>query len=262
MSCRICSLLEGAVRMKYEQSDVLQAFQLFLRLTQQGLLENEDVEIYQLNQEVQSIMEQFAREVDTVLVQAGPKIYLVPITTLSPFHVKNEYVRRELGANATNSDVYMMYFAILVFIGEFYNSYLSTETQRDFLTTAQWLEALQQRVAALNQYSPEQLQKLSQDFQYNWPKILEKWEALNDLKESAQNQKGNTLSRLSFLHKVLQFMSKEDLIEQVGADEYNLTEKTKTIVQRYFMEFDYNRGILQFMYGYDERKEESHASHR
>lgn len=245
--------------MRYEQSDVIKAFQLFSQLSQQGFIEKEDVEFYRLNEEVQSLMEQFAREVDTVLVLAGDMLYLIPSTVLSPFHIKNEQLRRELGANATNADMYMLYFCILVFIGEFYNSYLSSEVQRDFLTTAEWLDGLQQRLQTLRQHSDEELSRHAEELQYNWLAILEKWEALNDVKESAQNQKGNTVSRLSFLNKVLQFMFKERLIEQVGPDEYALTEKTKTIVQRYFMELDYNRGILQFMYRYDEQKEFSHA---
>ncbi|SMC33473.1 DUF6063 family protein [Sporomusa malonica] len=245
--------------MRYEQNDVIKAFQLFSLLTQQGFIEKDDVEFYRINEEVQSLVEQFAREVDAVLVLAADIVYLIPATALSPFHVKNEQLRREMGSNATNADIYMMYFCILVFIGEFYNSYLSNEVQRDFLTTSQWLDVLQERLNTLRQHSADDLSRHAEELQYNWLAILEKWDALNDLKESAQSQKGNTVSRLSFLHKVLQFMFKEKLVEQVGPDEYILTEKTKTIVQRYFMELDYNRGILQFMYRYDERKDETYA---
>ena len=248
--------------MQYEQQHVIKAFQLYTRLALQGILEQEDVDVYLMNEDIQSLLEQFVREVDSILVHAGDVIYLVPVTGLSPFHVKNEQIRREFGANAVNADVYMMYFAMLVFIGEFYNSYQSGETQRDFLTMNEWLAVLNTRVATLRQHTPEELQQCGEDLQYNWLNILEKWDALNDLKESATSQKGNTVSRLSFLHKVMQFMLKEKVANETGSGEYALTEKTKTIVQRYFMEFDYNRGILQFMYQYDERKEEDNANHR
>lgn len=248
--------------MQYEQQHVIKAFQLYSRLALQGYLEQEDVECYLMNEDVQSLLEQFVREVEAILVHAGDLIYLVPITGLSPFHIKNEQIRREFGASGVNADVYMMYFAMLVFIGEFYNSYQSGETQRDFLTMNEWLEVVNARVGTLRQHSPEELQQCAEDLQYNWLSILEKWDALNDLKESAVSQKGNTVSRLSFLHKVIQFMSKEQVVTEIGPGEYALTEKTKTIVQRYFMEFDYNRGILQFMYQYDERKGEEDANHR
>ena len=248
--------------MQYEQQYIIKAFQLYSRLAVQGYIEQEDVELYLMNEDIQSLLEQFVREVDAILVHAGDMIYLVPIAGLSPFHIKNEQIRRDFGANAVNADVYTMYFAMLVFIGEFYNSYQSGETQRDFLTMNEWLDVVNTRVGTLGQYTAEELQRCSEDLQYNWISILEKWDALNDLKESATNQKGNTVSRLSFLHKVMQFMLKEKVALEIGPGEYDLTEKTKTIVQRYFMEFDYNRGILQFMYQYDERKDEQHADHR
>jgi len=248
--------------MLYEQQHIMKAFQLYSHLAVQGYIEQEDVECYLMNEDIQSLLEQFAREVDAILVHAGDVIYLVPITGLSPFHIKNEQIRREFGANAVNADVYMMYFAMLVFIGEFYNSYQSGETQRDFMTMNEWLAVVNTRMGTLRQHTPEELQQCCEDLQYNWLSILEKWDALNDLKESATSQKGNTVSRLSFLHKVMQFMLKEQVVREIGPGEYDLTEKTKTIVQRYFMEFDYNRGILQFMYQYDERKDEPHADHR
>jgi len=248
--------------MQYEQQHIIKAFQLYSRLAVQGSIELEDVECYLMNEDIQSLLEQFVREVDAILVHAGDVIYLVPITGLSPFHIKNEQIRREFGANAVNADVYMMYFVMLIFIGEFYNSYQSGETQRDFLIMNEWLDVVNTRVETLGQHTPEELTQCGEELQYNWQSILEKWDALNDLKESAASQKGNTVSRLSFLHKVLQFMLKEKVVSEIGPGEYALTEKTKTIVQRYFMEFDYNRGILQFMYQYDERKDEQHADHR
>ncbi len=242
--------------MNYEQQDIVKAFQLYTRLAAQGFIAEEDVEYYLMHEDVQSLLEQFVHYVDAILVHAGDVLYLVPTAGLSPFHIKNEQVRREIGANAVNADVYMMYFCILVFIGEFYNSYQAIGTQRDFLTMNEWLDLVNIRMETLGQHSPEELQQCAQELQYNWSGILEKWNALNDLKESAVNQKGNTVSRLSFLHKVLQFMFKENIVIEIGSGEYALTEKTQTIVQRYFMELDYNRGILQFMYQYDERKEE------
>lgn len=242
--------------MNYQQQHIVKAFQLYTRLASFGFLEKEDVEVYLMQGEVQSLLEQFAWEVDAVLIPAGDLLYLVPITSLSPFHLKNEHVRRELGNSATNSDVYMMYFCLLAFLGEFYNSFHSTEVQRDFLSMDQWLITVNERMDSLRQHGEEVLQQFSNDLQYNWLGILEKWDLLNDLKESASSQKGNTASRLSFLHKVAQFMLKQNILTQVGPDEYTLTEKSKVIVQRYFMELDYNRGILQFMYQYDERKDE------
>jgi hypothetical protein len=238
----------------YRQSDVKSAFQLYAKLSAKGLIEGENVEQYIMNDDIRSLLELFALEVECVLIQAGDVLYLVPKSGLSPFHVKNDIIRRELGAQATNADLYMMYFSILIFIGEFYNSYQSNEIQRDFLTLDDWLTKISERIDALKEHDEEELKREEHDFEYNWVAIIEKWEALNDLKESVLKQKGKTVSRLSFLNKVLSFMINNGLIEEIGEEEYSLTEKTRIIVQRYFMESEYNRGILKFMYQFDEKK--------
>lgn len=245
--------------MNYRQQDVLSAFRLYTKLAQEGQLTGEEVEKYVMNDDLRGLLDQFANEVDCIIVHAVDIIYLVPHTTLSTFHLKNEAIRKELGSTINNTDLYTMYLAILVFIGEFYDSFESTEIQRDFLTITEWLDSVHQRIEELKTYGAENFKKDEQDFEYNWLAIIENWEALNDLKESASKQKGRTLSRLSFLNKVIGFMLNHKLINQIGEDEYELTEKTQVIVQRYFMELDYNRGILQFMYKFEEQKGAEHA---
>jgi hypothetical protein len=122
----------------------------------------------------------------------------------------------------------------------------------------EWMNLVQQRINGLREHSAEELKALSQEYSYHWPDIIEKWDAMDDVKETAKRQSGATISRLSFLDAVRRFMLDQDLAKQVGPDELDLTEKTKMIVQRYFMEREYNRGILEFLYGLEpKRKEES-----
>ena len=42
----------------------------------------------------------------------------------------------------------------------------------------------------------------------------------------------------------------------IGNEEFEISEKAKTIIQRYYMEYDYNRGILDFMYNLDKKRGE------
>lgn len=245
--------------MNYRQPDVMQAFRLYTLLVEQGELTGADIEQYVMNDDVRGLLDLFVMEVDCVLIHASDVLYLVPLTSLSPFHLKNQVLRRELGATATNLDLYMMYFCMIIFIGEFYNSYQSLEVQREFFTLPDWLEKINERLDALREHPQEVLEQEEQDFEHNWLAIIEKWDALNDVKETAQKQKGKTISRMSFLYKVVNFMEEQKIIEEVGEEEYSLTEKAKIIVQRYFMELEYNQGILKFMYQYDEKKENENA---
>ena len=109
----------------------------------------------------------------------------------------------------------------------------------------------------LKAHNEEDLKQYEGEFSYNWSAIIEKWDTMDDIKETAKRQSGNTISRLSFLDMVRRFMHDQGLVEEVGEGELGLSEKTKVIVQRYYMELEYNRGILNFLYNLDERKKNS-----
>ena len=77
------------------------------------------------------------------------------------------------------------------------------------------------------------------------------------MKETSKTQDKRTKSRLGFLDGVKRFLEAQELVNDIGNYELELTEKAKIIIQRYYMEVEYNRGILEFMYRYEEKKGEA-----
>ncbi|MBZ4687942.1 MAG: hypothetical protein PWQ96_720 [Clostridia bacterium] len=241
--------------MHYNSEQVMKAFELYTELAQKGSAEKEHLQDYLADDAVRGLVDQFARKVDCIVIIAGERLYLVPETKLSPFHVKNDTLKKTyLGSKATNQDLYMMYLAIIVFFGEFYDSYNTIEATRDFLPLQEWVKSIDRQIATLKEHSEEELIEYEKEYSYNWRSIIEKWEAMDPLKETAKKQTGNTISRMSFLDSVKRFLEDQELAIDLGNNELALTEKAKTIVQRYFMDLEYNRGILEFMYGFDKRK--------
>ncbi|ETJ30075.1 hypothetical protein Q604_UNBC15403G0001, partial [human gut metagenome] len=57
------------------------------------------------------------------------------------------------------------------------------------------------------------------------------------------------------LEQLKNFLIKNELVSDIGNNEIELTEKAMIIVQRYYMEYDYNREILDFMYNLDNKEE-------
>lgn len=223
-----------------------------------GMAEKDRLQQYMADDEVRGLVDQFAAEVDCAAIVAGDQLYLIPLVRLSPFHVSNEYMKKTyLRAAAVNADLYLMYMAIIVFIGAFYDSYQSLEPTRNFIPLDEWAVLVQERIESLKEHSEEELKQYEGEFSYNWTAVIEKWDTMDDIKETAKRQSGNTISRLSFLDTVRRFLFDQQLAEQVGEGELGLTEKTKVIVQRYYMELEYNRGILNFLYDLDERKKYS-----
>ncbi|WP_018751245.1 DUF6063 family protein [Paenibacillus sanguinis] len=239
----------------YSNETVMQAFRLYSQLAMSGLAPKDRLQEYMADDEVRGIVDQFAAEVDSAVITAGDELYMIPLVRLSPFHVSNDFMKKTyLRASAVNADLYLMYLAIIVFIGAFYDSYQSLEPTRNFLPLDEWAVLVQDRIESLKEHDEEELKRYEGEFSYSWSAIIEKWDTMDDIKETAKRQTGNTISRLSFLDTVRRFLLEQQLADEVGSGELALTEKTKVIVQRYFMELEYNRGILNFIYSLDERK--------
>jgi hypothetical protein len=243
--------------MAFEHTVVIKAFQLYTLLARDGMVGKQLLQEYRADDEVRGLLDQFAREVDCVTLIAGEQLYMIPETRLSPFHITNESIKRTyLRASAVNADIYLMYVCMIVLIGSFYDSYQTIEPTRNFIQLDEWTTLVGERITMLKQHPADQLKELEKEFSYNWTALIEKWDAMDDIKETASRQSGNTISRVSFMDTVRRFMLAEQLIADIGNNEISLTEKTMIIVQRYFMELEYNRGILEFLYAFNPKEQE------
>lgn len=237
--------------MNYSEQKVTKAFHLYTQLARLGVLEVDSVQLYKADDDIRSLLDLFSNEVDCVIITTSEKMFLVPKTKLSLFHVSNDWIKKNyLKSNATNGDIYLLYFSALILFGSFYDSYQSQEPTRQFLRLEEWVIFIQERIDQLKSHDEAELKELEKEFSYNWRLIIEKWDDMDDIKESAKKQTGNTISRFSFIDTVRRFLLDQQLIVDIGNDEITLSEKAKTIVQRFFMEVEYNKGIFEFIYGF------------
>ncbi|TXK77843.1 DUF6063 family protein [Paenibacillus sp. N3.4] len=246
--------------MAIENKVVMKAFRIYTLLAREGEVGKELLQQYMADDEVRGLVDQFAREVDCVTLIAGEQLYMIPETRLSPFHMSNEAIKRGyLRANSVNADLYLMYVSMIVLIGSFYDSYQTMEPTRSFIGIEEWTALVNERIAVLKGYSEGELREMEKEFSYNWISVIDKWSGMDDIKETASKQSGNTISRVSFMDSVRKFMIAQQLVMEIGNQEITLTEKAKVIVQRYFMELEYNRGILEFLYQSSSSDEEGQA---
>ena len=89
---------------------------------------------------------------------------------------------------------------------------------------------------------------LEKEYEYNWIGLLNHWESMDIIKETVKKQTARTNSRMSFMQITKEFMLDQGLVEECGYEEITLTEKAKVITQRFFMDYEYNRGILEVIY--------------
>lgn len=241
--------------MYYDEQQVIKAFKIYSILAAEGLGEKDDLRQYLVDDSIRGLVDQFAEEVQCTIFVAGDFIYMTPKAMTSIFHVSNESIKRDyLPAKALNSDIYLMYVAIIILFGEFYDGYQSINPTRDFISLDDWLGTVNERISSLKEYGLEKLKELEAEYAYNWIDVIDKWDPLDDLKEKVKSQDARTASRLSFLNITKNFLQIQGLINELGNDEIELTEKAKIIIQRYYMEYEFNRGILDFIYGIDQGK--------
>lgn len=231
----------------------MEAFKIYQILRTKGSTSKEEKDLYLSDDLLRNLLEEWAKEEACTIRVAGHKLYLIPLATYSPYHISNESIKKEVARTAwTNMDIYLMYFSIIVFMGAFYDSFNTTAATRDFISVDQWLKIINERLNIIAQYG-DKLKDIEQEYEYNWIGILQKWTSLDDINETAKSQKGNTNSRKNFLLSVVKFLEGQGLIEEKGFEELYLTDKAHVIVGHYFMDEEYNRGILEVIYGYEER---------
>ena len=245
--------------MDISEKTVFLAFDLYSQLAAKGSVLKADVADLYSDEDIRSLAQSFAGRVSCTIIDDADAIYLIPIATDSPFHMTNEQIKKDfLRANALNMDIYLMYLAIIIFVGCFYDSYTSFEPH-DFVTLQGWLEKMNQRIDALATRSEAELRQAETDYNVNWVALIRKWTDLDSVKETAKRQ-DRTTSRVGFLMMTKRFLEAQGLLHDDGAGEFSLTEKAKTIFTNYYLEERYNRGITDFLYSLDHPAQDSAAS--
>lgn len=246
-----------------DNKKMMAAFDIYARLAAEGEVHKLDVPQYWEDDEIAAQVELFASHVKCVLVDDADTLYLLPRAVDSPFHISNEeFKRKYMNAKAVNMDIYLLYLSIIVLFGCFYDSY-QTDEPNDFVSMTLWLEAMDGRIESLQRHDEAALREAEGALDFNWVALMQKWSDMDSLKETAKKQDARTNSRLSFLNTAKNFLVKQHLVRDIGGGEMELTPKARAIFSRYFMESDYNHGILDFLYDLEKKKgEKDHALHQ
>ncbi len=252
--------------MEVDMSKVQRAFEIYAELAARGRTRRLDVPELWEDDDVKLLVQRFVQQVQCALIDDSEYYYLIPLALESPFHISNDTFKKEnLPSRAVNMDIYLMYLTIIVLFGCFYDSY-ETNEPLDFVTIDFWLEQMNQRIEALHRHDEAVLRQMEQAYDFNWVALIQKWEDMDSVKETARKQDSRTNSRVAFLNMTRDFLVRQGLVEDIGNQELSLTEKARIIISRYYMSEEHDRGILDFMYGLDhgmeKKKEDDHASHQ
>jgi len=235
-----------------DDKKITHAFRIYAKLQAEGKIQKKNAGLYFQDEAVRSLVSEFVEEVGCGLITDASYLYLIPLSVKSEYHLSNERIKRDyFPSRALNMDIYLMYVAIIVFIGEFYDSYQRTKPTRESITSSDWMRSLDERIQSLKHLSDEELDEKEETYEYHWKDIIRNWDAMDVVKEGIRRHTARTVSRLSFIKIVAGFMKAQDLIEEIGDQEYSLTKKAMAITENYYMDYEYNRGVLEFIYQFE-----------
>ncbi|MBN2222767.1 MAG: non-ribosomal peptide synthetase module [Vallitaleaceae bacterium] len=239
---------------------VSKAFRIYAKLQANGKLHRSEARQYESNDEVRNLVGEFAKEVDCGILLDESYLYMIPLTVKSEYQISNERIKKDyLPSRSLNSDIYLMYFAIIVFAGEFYDSFQRNRPTRDFLSGKDWIERIDERLQQIKSIGEKELLEKEDQYEYHWIELIKNWDAMDSIREGIKRQTARSVSRMSFIHIVAEFMKEQELIRIIGEQEYALTEKFRGIIENYYMDYEYNRGVLEFIYQFERGDE--HAGH-
>ncbi len=231
---------------------VSKTFKLYAKLQSNGRVVRDNAKIFYQDDQVRSLLTEFAKEVDCGLISDHDYLYMIPLTTKSEFHMSNDRIKREyFPSRALNMDIYLMYVAIIVVVGEFYDSYQRMKPTRDFITISDWIRSLDERIQSLKRFDDNELAVKEDLYEYHWRDIIKNWDAMDTVKEGIRRHTARTVSRLSFVKITANFMIAQGLLMEIGEEEYRLTDKGMAITENYYMDYEYNRGVLEFIYDFE-----------
>ena len=104
--------------MRYSEEKVILAFQAYRELARDGIVGAEWSALYKADDDVRDLLDLFPKEMDLcAIIPVGDELYLIPETKMSPFHVNNEFLKKNyFKAGAVNADIYLMYFSDTHFV--------------------------------------------------------------------------------------------------------------------------------------------------
>ncbi len=203
--------------MAYEFDEVKTSQEIFYYLLEHHELREEEVpklyKAYLESEAVQNLVKSQGEIAESVVERYGDVIYLIPqgqnyFLGYSKARLKQEICR----SNATDRDYYLVQFAILVLLLEFYDGQGSSSKTREYIR----LGELQNSISVHLKEGAEKYDEYDQDGSgVAFTQMMQAYEALRSDEKGSKKK----TTKEGFLYSVLSFLQKQGLIEYIEQDE-------------------------------------------
>lgn len=218
--------------MGYQFDEIQMSQRIFYRLLQKRQIsDHQDKELYYAYTSSETIMNLVKSQgefANSVVERYGNTIYLIPKEDNELLGYSKKELKRGLcKSTGTDKDYYLSQFVILTLLVEFYDGQGQSSKSRDFIRVGELQNIVSERLKEGSSYYDEQEQTRSGIAYSN---MLEAFEALRSDEKGSRTK----TTKEGFLHHILLFMQRQELIEYIEADEMVTT--TRKLDQ--FMDFN------------------------
>ena len=209
--------------MAYEFEEVKRSQEIYYYLLEHHELREEDVpqlyKTYTESESVQNLVKSQGEISNCSIERYGDVIYLIPDTGNRFLGYSKAQLKKELcRSNATEKDYYLVQFAILVLLLEFYEGQGSSSKTRDYIRVGE----LQNSISAHLKEGAERYDENEQElYGVAYPRMLQAYESLRSSDRGSRQK----TTKEGFLFHILRFLQEQGLIEYIEQDEMIKTTK-------------------------------------
>ena len=207
--------------MAYEIEDIKTSQDIFYYLLENHEL-CEDTErllykAYTEQEAIQNLVKSQGELADSTIERYGNVIYLIPKEENNFLGFSKSQLKTALcKSGATDKDYYLSQFAILTLLVEFFDGQGSSSKTREYIRVGELQNSISERLREGAENAGEE-----EEDGFAFSDILEAYEAL---RSDERGSHAHT-TKEGFLHQILTFLQKQDLVEYVEQDEMVKTTK-------------------------------------
>ena len=203
--------------MSYNNEAITLSQKIFVHLLEyRKLTEEDDANLYKAYTENESIMElvkQQGKIANSVIERYGNVIYLIPNEDNYFLGYSKNQLKKELcRSNATDKDYFLSQFVILVILVEFYSGQGSSSKARDYMKVGELLNSISVR---LKEGVSNKNDENEEEDGLAFSNMLESFAALRSEETGSRSK----TTKEGFIHTILTFLQKQELIDYIEEDE-------------------------------------------
>ena len=199
-------------------------------------------EKFRYSTDVEEMLNHIAHKLELRVYSGNDRLFICPEAGSRLFGWSNEELKSRIPYITTNSELFTGYFIIMTLITMFYKE-AYPDTPIAYIKLCDLIQVVSVRFE--NLMKTEDLEKVIQDYQFDFAEICRVWQRLPDAREDVSGGKND---KIAFVEVILRFLHSEKLIV-FDTDQKIIypAERFRTIIWNYYEDNENRKDLLSFV---------------